>query len=130
MKFLWEKLGNRAIFEIVILKWVAKLIFSKAIIWKIFGSCHLTDCFSGQKKHQNLGWRIGKFQYYSVWKFQNYVMGKNSNKHLPLFQKDIIHRCIILICVINFHLFLSIGNGTGLAESIIRWDRAAILCFL
>ena len=32
MKFLWEKLGKRAIFEIVILKRVAKLIFSKAII--------------------------------------------------------------------------------------------------
>ena len=60
--------------------------------------------FFWTKKHQNFNSRIGKFQYYNFLKFQNHVKIKNCNKHLPPVQK------MILQCIINFHLFLSIGN--------------------
>ena len=69
------------------------------VTWKIFYLRCLTDCFSGQKKHQNLGWRIVKFQYYNFWKIQGFVKWENCSKHLLPVQR------IIHLCIINFHLF-------------------------
>ena len=95
--------------------------------WKWFQKCiryvlgsHLKNVwsaspnFSGPKNQQNLGWRIGKSQFYSFWKFQNYIIEKNCNKHLPPLQR-IIHQCII-----NLHLFLSIGIGIGWINYLVR----------
>ena len=78
-------------------------------------------CFSGQKKHQTLCRRIGKFHYYNFWKFQNFFRifkRENCHKYLPPVQR------IIHLCMINFHLFLFIGkDGTDWINYSVRQNR-------
>ena len=74
------------------------------------------DRFSGQKTSK-FGSENRKYQYYNFWKFQTFVKEENCSKHLPPVQK------IIHLCIINFHLFLFIGNGTSWVNYLMRQNR-------
>ena len=76
-----------------------------------------TNCFKDNKNHQNLGRRIEKFQYYNFWKSQNFVKEENCTKHLSPVQ------WIIHLCIINFHLFLFIGNSTSWVNYSVRQNH-------
>ena len=91
--------------------------FYHHIIWKIFCLHRPIDCFSRQKNHQNLGQRIRKLQYYNFWKFRNFVKWENCSKHLPPVQR------INHLCIIDFHLFLFIGNGSGWINYSVRLNH-------